>query len=58
MSLKSFHILFIVLSIAITIWFGIWEWNHTALLAIFSFLAGGGLVVYGIQVLKKFKTIS
>ena len=54
MSLKSFHILFIVLSIAITIWFGIWEWNHSALLAIFSFLAGGGLVVYGIQVLKKF----
>jgi len=58
MSIKSFHILFIVLSIAITIWFGIWEWNQSVLLAIVSFLIGVGLVVYGIQVLKKFKTLS
>ncbi|MGY8780491.1 MAG: hypothetical protein ACKVJJ_02385 [Fidelibacterota bacterium] len=58
MSIKSFHILFIVLSIAITIWFGIWEWNQSVLLAIVSFLVGVVLVVYGIQVLKKFKTLS
>jgi hypothetical protein len=58
MSIKSFNILFIVLSIAITIWFGIWEWNQSVLLAIVSFLVGVVLVVYGIQVLKKFKTLS
>jgi uncharacterized membrane protein SirB2 len=58
MSIKSFHILFIVLSIAITIWFGIWEWNQSVLFAIVSFLVGVVLVVYGIQVLKKFKTLS
>jgi hypothetical protein len=42
----------------ITIWFGLWEWNQSILLAVISFLAGLGLVIYGIQVLKKFKTIS
>jgi|TARA_B100000929_G_scaffold184304_1_gene145961 hypothetical protein len=46
------------MSIAITIWFGIWEWNQSVLLAIISFLAGAGLVFYGIRVFKKFKTIS
>ncbi|MEA1882461.1 MAG: hypothetical protein U9N31_08690 [Candidatus Marinimicrobia bacterium] len=58
MSIKSFHILFIILSIAITIWFGIWVWNQSVLWAIVSFLAGVGLVIYGTKVLKKFKTIS
>jgi len=58
MSIKTFHIIFIILSIVITIWFGLWEWNQSILLAVISFLAGLGLVVYGIQVLKKFKTIS
>ncbi|MDP6339775.1 MAG: hypothetical protein QF842_05555 [Candidatus Marinimicrobia bacterium] len=58
MSLKSFHILFIILSIATTVWFGFWEWNQSVFWAIVSFLAGAGLVVYGIQVFKKFKTIS
>jgi len=58
MSIKTFHIIFIFLSIVITIWFGLWEWDRSILLAIVSFLAGSGLVIYGIQVLKKFKTIS
>jgi len=58
MSIKTFHILFIILSIATTIWFGVWEWDHSVPLAIVSFLAGVGLVIYGIQVLKKFKSIS
>jgi len=58
MSIKTFHIIFIILSIIITIWFGLWEWDRSILLAIVSFLAGLGLVIYGIQVLKKFKTIS
>ncbi|MDE0587476.1 MAG: hypothetical protein OSB64_03960 [Candidatus Marinimicrobia bacterium] len=58
MSIKTFHIIFIILSIVITIWFGLWEWDRSILLAIVSFLAGSGLVIYGIQVLKKFKTIS
>ena len=58
MSIKTFHIIFIILSIAITIWFGLWEWTQSILLAVISFLAGLGRVIYGIQVLKKFKTIS
>ena len=58
MSLKSFHILFIILSIVIVVWFGIWELNRSVVVAIVSFLTGGGLVYYGVQVLKKFRTIS
>jgi hypothetical protein len=58
MSLKSFHILFITLSIVIVVWFGIWELNRSVVVAIVSFLTGGALVYYGVQVLKKFRTIS
>jgi len=58
MSLKSFHILFIALSIITVVWFGIWELNRSVFVAMISFLTGLGLVYYGVQVLKKFRTIS
>ena len=58
MSLKSFHILFITLSIVIVVWFAIWELDRSILVAMVSFLTGLGLVYYGVQVLKKFRTIS
>ena len=58
MSLKSFHILFIVLSIITVVWFGIWELNQSVFIAMVSFLTGVGLIYYGVRVLKKFRTIS
>jgi len=58
MSIKSFHILFIIFAFAATLWLGIWGLNESLWLGILSFFVGGGLVVYGVQVLKKFKTIS
>ena len=58
MSIKTFHILFIIFAIATTIWLGIWGLNESLWLGVLSFFTGAGLVVYGIQVLKKFKTIS
>jgi len=58
MSLKSFHIIFIIVAFALTIGFGIWGYNQSLMITFASFLFGVGLVVYGFQVLKKFKTFS
>tara|TARA_Y100000758_G_scaffold26987_1_gene18116 strand:+ start:423 stop:599 length:177 start_codon:yes stop_codon:yes gene_type:complete len=57
MSIKSFHIIFILFSIGITIWLGVWGLNESIYISISSFLFGVALVVYGLNVLKKFKTI-
>jgi len=58
MSIKSFHIIFILFSIGITIWLGVWGLNESVYISLASFIFGGALVIYGLQVLKKFKTIS
>jgi hypothetical protein len=58
MSIKSFHIIFILFSIGITIWLGVWGLNESIYISLSSFLFGVVLVVYGLNVLKKFKTIS
>ena len=66
MSLKAFHILFIVLSIILAFGFGIWEIRTYAVtnangdlwMAIGSFVAGILLVVYAIRVIRKLKNVS
>jgi len=58
MSIKSFHILFIVLSIIISFWLSIWGLDQSLTISLASLLVGFGLIIYGFQVLKKFKTIS
>jgi hypothetical protein len=66
MSLKSFHIVFVVMSILLAFFCGIWllheyasTHNGTELaVGIFSLLAGGGLICYGKSVLRKLKHIS
>ena len=58
MSLKAFHIVFIVMSVAITAGFGVWAlttdpgypgWGIACL------VAAGALVVYGVVFLQKLK---
>lgn len=61
-SLKTFHLFFIFMSILLTVGYGIYELsasahNGSVLLACLSFAAGLGLVFYGVKVFKKFKTI-
>lgn len=65
MSLKIFHIVFIVLSILLSAGVGAWgvrsyladgSGSHLALGVVF-FLAGAGLVVYGVSFLKKMREI-
>jgi glucose uptake protein GlcU len=66
MSLKAFHIVFIVASILLSFFCGIWllrEYasdRHAAFLAagIVFLIAGAGLIWYGKSVLRKLKHIS
>jgi hypothetical protein len=66
MSLKAFHIAFIVLSTLLSFGFGLWclldssARGNTLLLAlgVFSFIADAGLIWYGIHFLRKLKGVS
>jgi hypothetical protein len=63
MSLKAFHVLFVVLSVGINVFFGVWTlalqpggvepvssvWGYLAL------IAAAGLIVYGVMFLQKMK---
>ena len=57
MSLKAFHIVFIVLSVAITAGFGVWALQHPAYKGwgIACLLAAVCLVIYGVAFLQKLK---
>ncbi len=66
MSLKAFHIVFIVLSTLLALAFGVWAVDdfgrsgsrlHLAL-GVGSFIASGALVWYGIWFLRKLKHVS
>jgi hypothetical protein len=66
MSLKAFHIVFIALSILLTLFCGVWllreyaSSRHLSYLVagILFLLGGGGLICYGKSVLRKLKHIS
>jgi len=54
-SLKSFHLFFIFMSIILTVWFAIYEFqldenNVSAVLAIISLGLSAGLLFYGIKI--------
>ncbi|MEO8167918.1 MAG: hypothetical protein ABI623_06705 [bacterium] len=66
MSLKAFHIVFIVVSILLALGCGLFELNNYTvsgeivhlLLATASFLAAAGLVVYAVRFMRKLKHVS
>ncbi len=54
MSLKWFHIVFITLSVVLSVWFGVWALvNQQIPLGIVSLSASIGLVLYGNYFLAK-----
>jgi hypothetical protein len=59
MSLKSFHILFILLSIAFCGWFGYWQMSERGdlVVAAAAWCAGLGLIIYLFMVMKKFRSL-
>ena len=66
MSLKSFHIFFIVVAILFLLGFGIWFFMarpspHEALNVfggLLSFSIGGGLILYAVRIRRKLRNIS
>ncbi len=58
MSIKSFHIVFIFLSIIISFWLTLWGLDQSLVISMASLLVGVVLIIYGFQVIKKFRTIS
>jgi lipopolysaccharide export LptBFGC system permease protein LptF len=55
-SLKSVHILFIVLATALTVMFGVWSLRgYSTVAAGVSFLIAAGLIVYGVWFVGKTK---
>lgn len=66
MSLKTFHIGFIVLSTLLSFGFGLWSLLDSSArgntlflgLGVFAFIAGAGLIWYGARFLKKLKGVS
>ena len=66
MSLKAFHIFFISVSALFAIWFGVWglksyynrsENGMLLVMAILSFVVASVLIVYGVKVFQKLKTL-
>tara|TARA_A100001015_G_scaffold110194_1_gene122269 strand:- start:5769 stop:5942 length:174 start_codon:yes stop_codon:yes gene_type:complete len=57
MSIKAFHILFIVFSFILSMGVGYWGIKDYPIIALLSFVVGVLLLYYGIQIFKKFKTI-
>jgi hypothetical protein len=63
-SLKTFHIFFIFLSILLCACYGYYEIKNPSISGIFSMILGigslclsGGLIVYGMRMIKKFRTL-
>ena len=58
MSLKWFHIVFISLSVILSLWFGVWGlFNGQIALGILSLGASAGLVVYGNHFMSKLRKL-
>jgi hypothetical protein len=59
MSLKWFHIVFITLSVLLSVWFGVWGlFNQQITLGILSLMASAGLVAYGNYFFSKMKNLT
>ena len=58
MSLKWFHIVFISLSVLLSLWFGVWGlFNQQIALGIVSLVASVGLVLYGNYFMSKLRKL-
>jgi len=57
MSIKTFHIIFILFSFILSLGVGYWGISKYPLISITSFVGGALLFYYGVQVFKKFRTI-
>ena len=57
MSIKTFHMLFIVFSFILSLGVGYWGINESPVISFLSFIGSALLIYYGIYVFKKFRAI-
>ena len=58
MGIKNIHVVLIVASIVLSIFYGIWAINHDyIILAVVAFIAACGLLVYCIKFIRKTKAL-
>jgi hypothetical protein len=58
MGIKYIHVTLIIVSIALSLGFGLWNLNHDyAAWGYFSFAIAAGLVIYCVQFVKKMKVL-
>ena len=57
MSIKTFHMLFIVFSFILSLGVGYWGINESPVIGLLSFIGSALLIYYGIYVFKKFRAI-
>ena len=58
MSLKWFHIVFVTLSVILSVWFGVWGlFNEQLALGVLSLVASVGLVLYGNRFVAKVRKL-
>jgi heme A synthase len=65
MSLRTFHIIFVIVTVALSLWVAVWgvreytqEQNMTGLtLAVIFFATAAGLIYYGKKVYRKLKEL-
>jgi len=58
MSLRIFHIIFVMVCVALSIWVGVWGIRNGAMtLAVVFFISGAVLVYYGTKVYAKLRDL-
>lgn len=57
MSIKTFHIIFVVLSTLLALGLGFWGLNNLPLMSVIAFPGSVALIFYGIKIFKKFQTL-
>jgi hypothetical protein len=57
MSLRAFHIIFIIASVLLCLYVGLWSMRTNPFMAVVFFGAGAALIVYGKKAFRKLKEL-
>jgi len=57
MSLKTFHIIFVVFSVLLALGLGFWALDNLPIMSAFAFSGCAVLIFYGVKVFKKLQAI-
>ena len=57
MSLRAFHIIFIIASVLLCLYVGLWAMRSNPILGAISFLVGAALVIYGKKAFRKLREL-